>query len=173
MHETGYTVSEDALDRVPALYFPNETGGIDRVAPDGDRDLLVPPRFPSVSTGLVSTVGDMITFGQFLLDGGVGPRGRVLSAESVAALGTPTLAAPAAAMAAEFLEPGTTWALGAGVDADGRFGWDGGTGTSLWTDPAAGTTAVLLTRQGMGGPSQPDYLTRFWELVRTDESTSP
>lgn len=167
MGETGFTVAEDQLHRVPALYFPNQSGGVDRVAPDGDHSLLQPPVFPTLSTGLLSTADDMITFGQFLLDRGMGPDGRILAADAVEALATPALSGPAEAMAAEFLEPGASWGLGAGVDTGGRFGWDGGTGTSLWTDPGAGTSAVLLTRQGMGGPSLPDYMVRFWEAVRT------
>ena len=54
------------------------------------------------------------------------------------------------------------------VDDEGRFGWDGGTGTSLWVDPAAGTAGVLLTREGMGGPTPPTWLTRFWGAVRDE-----
>lgn len=166
MSGTGYSLTEDQLPRVPALFFPDDQGGLQRAAPEGDRTLLSPPVFPSLSTGLLSTVGDVITFGQLLLDGGVGPRGRLLSEDAVEQMATPALRGAAREMAGEFLDPGTDWGLGAGVDDEGRFGWDGGTGTSLWVDPAAGTVAVLLTRQGMGGPSPPEVFTRFWETVR-------
>ena len=47
----------------------------------------------------------------------------------------------------------------------GRFGWDGGTGTSLWVDPTAGVAGVLLTRQGLGTPEPPAYLDTFWQTV--------
>lgn len=172
MTETGYSLREDQLHRVPALFFPDDHGGVQRAAPEGDRSLLAPPAFPSLSTGLLSTVEDMARFGQLLLDRGAGPHGRLLSEAQVGAMATPALSGTAQetarAMAAEFLEPGVDWGLGAGVDHAGRFGWDGGTGTSLWVDPAAGTAAVLLTRQGMGGPSQPPWLTGFWDAVRAE-----
>lgn len=166
MSETAYSLGEHQLRRVPALFFPDDHGGVQLAAPEGDPSLLAPPVFPSLSTGLLSTVGDLTAFGQLLLDRGRGPRGRLVSAEAVEAVTTPALTGAAREMAGEFLDPGVSWGLGAAVDGEGRFGWDGGTGTSLWVDPAAGTAAVLLTRQGMGGPSAPEIFTRFWETVR-------
>lgn len=167
LSETSYSVREDQLHRVPALFFPDDHAGMQLAAPEADRSLLSPPVFPTLSTGLVSTVSDLVRFGQVLLDAGVGPHGRLLSAEAVSAMSTPALTGAARDMAAEFLDPGRAWGLGAAVDDEGRFGWDGGTGTSLWVDPGAGTVAVLLTRQGMGGPAAPDYLRAFWEAVRS------
>lgn len=167
MSDTGYSVGDDQLHRVPALFFPDDRGGMQLAAPAGDRTLLSPPTLPSLSTGLLSTVGDVIILGQLLLDGGVGPRGRLVSEEAVAAMATPALTGSAQEMAGEFLDPGMRWGLGAGVDDEGRFGWDGGTGTSLWVDPAAGTVAVLLTRQGTGGVP-PEIFTRFWAAVRSE-----
>ena len=166
MVSTSYSVIGRDLPRVPALWFPTDDGQLHRAAPEADRALLRPPTFPSLSTGLVSTVADQITFAQLLLDGGMTSGRRLLPRVSVEAMGLPALSGPAQEMAQEFLDPGLGWGLGAAVDADGRFGWDGGTGTSLWIDPAAGTAAVLLTRQGVGGPSAPEHLTRFWSAVR-------
>ncbi|QFG68442.1 serine hydrolase domain-containing protein [Ornithinimicrobium pratense] len=165
--ETTYSLRADQLSRVPALFFPDEQGGMQLAAPEADRSLLSAPSFPSLSTGLVSTVTDMVVFGQLLLDLGLGPCGRVVSPESVRAMATPALGGAAGELAGEFLDAGLSWGLGAAVDGQGRFGWDGGTGTSLWVDPTAGTAAVLLTRHGMGGVAPPVYLTRFWEAVRS------
>lgn len=166
MSATSYSVAGQDLPRVPALWFPTDDGQLHRAAPEADPALLRAPTFASLSTGLVSTVADQITFAQLLLDGGVTSGRRLLPRASVEEMGRPALGGPAQEMAGEFLDPGRAWGLGAAVDADGRFGWDGGTGTSLWIDPAAGTAAVLLTRQGMGGPSAPEHLTRFWSAVR-------
>ena len=46
-------------------------------------------------------------------------------------------------MCVEQAEPWTT---------PGRFGWDGGTGTSAWADPARDVVAVLLTGRFPSGP---------------------
>ncbi len=167
MHDTGYTVTDEQLPRVLANYFP-DADGFTQVTPDADPTLLERPVFCSASTGLVSTASDLIRFGQMLLDRGIGPDGRVISQEAVRLMSTDVLSAPARAMAEGFLDPGVGWGLGAGVDHDGRFGWDGGTGTSLWIDPSADVAAVILTRQGMGSPEAAECITRFWQAVRAE-----
>lgn len=166
MKETAYTVTEASLGRVPANYFPDPSGAMFEVTPPADPSLLRRPEFCSASTGLVSTVGDLIRFGQMLLDGGLGPDGRVLSEEAVQLMSTDAIPPAAREMAGEFLEPGYGWGVGACVDDQGRFGWHGGTGTSLWVDPAGGVAAVVLTRQGMGSPAGAETIDRFWEAVR-------
>ena len=89
MSETAYSLREDQLPRVPALFFPDDQEGMQLAAPEGDRSLLTPPPFPSLSTGLLSTVGDVVVLGQLLLDRGRGPHGRLVSAEAVAAMPRP------------------------------------------------------------------------------------
>lgn len=173
MHDTGYTVGLRDVDRVTSAWFPNRAGRYVEAAPWGDPRLMTVPVFRSGATGLLSTAADLARFVQMLLRGGRGPRGRVISAASFDLLGTDQLAGAADAMAHEFLEPDVGWGLGAGVDRvarfdgshPGRFGWDGGTGTSLWVDPEAGVGGVVLTRQGMGSPEPPDYLDAFWRAV--------
>lgn len=167
MDETAYSLREDQLPRVPALLFPDDQGGMQLAAPAGDRSLLTAPEFPSLSTGLLSTVADMAVLAELLLDEGRGPDGRLVSSSAVRSMAGPALSGAAREMASEFLDRGLGWGLGAGVDDEGRFGWDGGTGTSLWVDPTAGTAAVLLTGLGMGGPTPPVWLTQFWTAVRS------
>lgn len=166
MDETGYTVPASDLHRVPANFFPSDEE-FTEAAPAADPELQERPLFSSGATGLVSSVSDLISFAQMLLDGGLGPHGRVLPATSVEQMRTEALSPAAKEMASSFLEPGQTWGLGVAIDEEGRFGWDGGTGTSLWIDPTAQVAGVLLTREGMGGPSLPAYMTRFWEALRT------
>lgn len=173
MHETGYAVAMKDVDRVPSAWFPNRKGRFVEVAPWGDPRAMTVPVFRSGAAGLLSTADDLARFIQMLLRRGSGPRGPIISATSFAALTTDTLGESAAAMAHEFLDPRLGWGLGVGVDREarfprshpGRFGWDGGTGTSLWVDPVAGVGAVLLTRQGMGTPEPPAYLDAFWQAV--------
>ncbi|MTB87086.1 beta-lactamase family protein [Aeromicrobium senzhongii] len=173
MHDTGYAVPMKSVDRVPSSWFPNRRGDFVEVAPIADPRLMNVPVFRSAATGLLSTADDLAKFVRMLLRGGRGPRGPVISAASFDALRTVTLGESARAMSHEFLEPGVDWGLGVGVDNTarypsshpGRFGWDGGTGTSLWVDPEAGVGGVLLTRQGMGTPEPPEYLDAFWRAV--------
>lgn len=175
MRHTGYAVAMQDVDRVPASWFPNSRGVYVEASPAADPRLMNVPVFRSGATGLLSTVDDLAAFAQMLLRGGRGPRGPIVSPESFTALRTDTLGPAARAMAEEFLEPGVGWGLGVGVDRTarfpsshpGRFGWDGGTGTSLWVDPESGVGGVLLTRQGFGTPEPPEVLGAFWAAVHS------
>jgi len=53
--------------------------------------------------------------------------------------------------------------LGLAVDGAGRYGWDGGLGTSSSADPGAGTTAILMTQRL---PPSWDVLPDFSTLAR-------
>ena len=48
--------------------------------------------------------------------------------------------------------------------ADG-IGWDGGTGTAWRSDPARGTTGILLTQRAMTSPESPEVFDAFWRAV--------
>ncbi|MGY1839511.1 MULTISPECIES: serine hydrolase domain-containing protein [unclassified Modestobacter] len=142
--------------------------------PEGDRlTLLDPPDgiaarspvFEGLAAGLVATAGDVLAFLAALADGG----GPVLAPGSVAQLTTPSLTERQRATAGAFLPAGVSWGLQTGVRVDdgvpGGWGWDGGTGTTGWADPARDLVAVLLTTRGYGGPDDdPGW---FWpELHR-------
>ncbi|WP_067798329.1 serine hydrolase [Actinomadura formosensis] len=47
-------------------------------------------------------------------------------------------------------------------DVPGRFGWSGGTGTSVYTDPSEGLIGVLLTQRHLTSPTPPSVLRDFW-----------
>jgi CubicO group peptidase (beta-lactamase class C family) len=47
--------------------------------------------------------------------------------------------------------------------APGRWGWNGGTGTSAYVDPVRRTAGVLLTQRAMTGPQ--DGFGTFWTAV--------
>lgn len=167
MTETGFTVPEEAVGRVPRHGFPDASGQPPEILPAGDRTLLEPPRFPSAATGLVSSAADLMRFATMLLDGGKGPDGRVLTEDSVRTLATDLTTEVGREMGRGMLPEGHGWGLGVAVDGRGRFGWDGGTGASLWVDPAAEVAGVLLTTQGLGSGDPPAYLERFWRAVRS------
>ncbi|NLE96593.1 MAG: beta-lactamase family protein [Propionibacterium sp.] len=152
MRDTGYFVPGGELRRVPALWFPDDDGGLDLAVPAADPRYASTPTFPSASAGLLSTAADLAAFAGAALDGALGDQ-------------APMPDGPAATMAAEFLGPELRWGLGVGIDAHGRVGWDGGTGASLWVDREADVAAALLTHEGIGGGT-PEHFRRFWEAVR-------
>jgi CubicO group peptidase (beta-lactamase class C family) len=45
----------------------------------------------------------------------------------------------------------------------GRFGWDGGTGTTAYVDPSRELTGILFTQRAMTGPTY-DFAA-FWTAV--------
>jgi CubicO group peptidase (beta-lactamase class C family) len=47
-------------------------------------------------------------------------------------------------------------------DVPGRFGWDGGYGTSWYSDPKENLTGILLTQRLMDSPQPPRVLADFW-----------
>jgi CubicO group peptidase (beta-lactamase class C family) len=66
-----------------------------------------------------------------------------------------------------------SWGFGMAVDIQcneifrtpGRFGWDGGFGTSAYTDPAEGMISILFTQRMMDSPQWPKVFTDFWTLA--------
>jgi CubicO group peptidase (beta-lactamase class C family) len=44
----------------------------------------------------------------------------------------------------------------------GRFGWDGGLGTSWYSDPAEEMVTILLTQAAWISPSPPNVCLDFW-----------
>jgi CubicO group peptidase (beta-lactamase class C family) len=44
----------------------------------------------------------------------------------------------------------------------GRFGWDGGYGTSWYSDPNENLTGILLTQRMMDSPQPPRVMVDFW-----------
>jgi CubicO group peptidase (beta-lactamase class C family) len=57
-------------------------------------------------------------------------------------------------------QPGERWMYVAG--SVGTFGWDGGLGTSWYSDPAEDMVAILMTQASWTSPSPPDICLDFW-----------
>jgi CubicO group peptidase (beta-lactamase class C family) len=64
----------------------------------------------------------------------------------------------------------TGWGLGVSMitrrvgvsEVPGRFGWDGGYGTSWASDPKEQVVAILMTQRLWTSPSPPDVYLDFW-----------
>jgi len=47
----------------------------------------------------------------------------------------------------------------------GSFGWDGGMGTSWYSDPAEDMVTILMTPSAWTSPSPPGLFRDFWTLA--------
>jgi CubicO group peptidase (beta-lactamase class C family) len=158
MRDTGFSVPAGKLDRLATSYWVDTaTGGL--VLHDGvaDSQWSRPPVFPDAAAGLVSTADDFLAFGAMLLDKGRHGRERILSRLSVETMTTDQLT-PAQKAATDFAPgywDGHGWGFGVSVvtrrddlsAVPGRFGWDGGYGTSWASDPAENVVAILMTQR--------------------------
>ncbi len=151
--------------RLATAYQPGP-GGLEVLDPP-DGVFAGPPGFEELSSGLVSTAPDLLRFFCAMADGG----GPVLTAGSVALMTADALTDAQRRQALPIVGPGGSWGLATGVDveaaepwmAPGRWGRDGGTGTTAHVDPARGTVGVLLTQRAMTGPL--DGFGDFWTAV--------
>lgn len=162
MADTGYAVARTELSRLPAfLQTAGDSGGPLTVAsPATDPEASRPPLLRGGTTGLYSTASDLLRFVRFLLDD-----------DRTAVLRQDHRSSGQRAMSELFLEPGTGWGYGVGVDlaprygsAD-RFGWSGGTGTTLSVDPRRRTASVLLTQVGLDAEFMTGLLKAFWRAT--------
>jgi CubicO group peptidase (beta-lactamase class C family) len=159
MRDTDFFVPANKLDRYagcgvftdPARKAPS------RMDKDGAASAYAsPPVFPAGTAGLVSTVDDYFAFARMLLNGGGHQGRRILSAKSVLAMTTDHITAAQKAGAKFF--PGffdkSGWGYGMRVSTapdaitsvPGRYGWDGGFGTSWMNDPNRRLIAIVMTQ---------------------------
>jgi CubicO group peptidase (beta-lactamase class C family) len=153
------------VDRLTTAYRPGPDGLEVLDPPNGV--FARSPSFEELSSGLVSTASDTLRFFCAMADGG----GPVLTAGSVALMTADALTDVQRRHAVPIVGPGGSWGLGTGVDveatepwmAPGRWGWDGGTGTTAHVDPTRDTVGVLLTQRAM--TSALDGFDDFWAAV--------
>jgi len=155
MHDTGFHVPAEQLDRFVPQLAADPAGGFTVVDPVRGA-WAAPPPFPSGAAGLVSTLDDLLAFARALRDGGR----PLLSPGAVAELTTDRLTDAQRADATMFLD-GAGWGLGLCVEPDGRYGWDGGLGTGWRSDPRTGVISLLLTQVLWTGPDGPAQLHGF------------
>jgi CubicO group peptidase (beta-lactamase class C family) len=174
MTDTGFSAPASELHRLPTSYSPDWTTGETVVfdAPGNGSRYAAPPAFESGAGGLVSTADDLLAFGEMMLGGGTRGGTRVLSRASVALMTTDHITAEQKTRSPFY--PGFWeshgWGFGMAIDTrrdqifqtPGRFGWDGGTGTSWAVDPVEGVVGVLLTQRVMDSATPPASIVDFW-----------
>lgn len=167
MNDTGFSVPPEKLDRLASSYTVPRPGTLELYDDASSSAWQHPPAFSNADGGLVSTVDDYLAFGRMMLAKGTYGGERVLSRLSVEVMTTDQLTSAQRATAGYFLGDNRGWGLGMSViikrddlsAVPGRFGWDGGLGTSWYSDPTEGLIGILMT-QVTGFPS--GVYSDFW-----------
>ncbi|MDQ5826951.1 MAG: beta-lactamase family protein [Chloroflexota bacterium] len=174
MNDTSFSVPEIKLDRLASSYWTNPSTGEFEVfdGVDDDSRWASPPVFESGAGGLVSTVDDLLAFGQMMLKGGKHGDQRILSRRSVELMTTDHIT-PEQKAVSEF-SPGFWdshgWGFGVSIvtrrddlaATPGRYGWDGGYGTSWYVDPKEELVGILMTQRVWDASGPPVVLLDFW-----------
>jgi CubicO group peptidase (beta-lactamase class C family) len=173
MNDTSFSVPESKLDRLASSYWTNPATGEFEVF-DGidDSRWASPPVFESGAGRLVSTVDDLFAFGQMMLSEGQHGDQRILSRRSVELMTTDHITPEQKAVSGFFPSFWDDHGWGFGVSivtrrndlaaTPGRFGWDGGYGTSWYVDPGEELVGILMTQRVWDSPSPPVVLLDFW-----------
>ncbi|MBA2450163.1 MAG: beta-lactamase family protein [Chloroflexi bacterium] len=171
MQDTGFSVPAENLSRLATSYTANpETGALEVYDGAEGGQWSRPPAFPSASGGLVSTVDDYLAFGQMMLNRGRHGRERILSRPSVELMTTDHLTQEQKTGAGHFLGDNRGWGFGMAVvirrdevsAVPGRFGWDGGLGTSWTSDPKEDMVAILMTQRTLDSSIALALYLDFW-----------
>ena len=176
MKDTGFSVPEHKLNRLATSYWTNFMNGKIEVFDEAKGGQWSrPPAFPSGAGGLVSTIDDYLAFGQMMLNNGKIGSERILSRLSVETMTTDQLTPEQKAVSG--LTPGYFdrhgWGFGVSIvtrrddiaSVPGRYGWDGGMGTSWYSDPTEEMITILMTQQSWTSPNPPNVCLDFWTLA--------
>lgn len=167
MNSTGFWVPGDQRDRFGPHWAPGEQGP--QLYDPADGQWASRPAFPDGGDGLVSTTADLAVLTRMLRAGGIVDGHRVLSEDAFRAM--------TAVQVPQVDDEGGGWGLGLGVRAEddhrggavrrhaGTYGWDGGLGSSWWTDPVSGVSAILLTNQMWTSPTPSPVFEDFWDAA--------
>ncbi len=173
MNDTSFSVPASKFDRLASSYWTNvETGEFEVFDGVEDSRWAGPPVFESGAGGLVSTVDDLLAFGRMMLKGGKHGNERILSRPSVELMTTDHITPEQKAVSGFFPDfwEGHGWGFGVSIvtrrddlaATPGRYGWDGGYGTSWYVDPKEELVGILMTQRVWDSPSPPGVLLDFW-----------
>jgi CubicO group peptidase (beta-lactamase class C family) len=174
MKDTAFHVPSDKIERLPTFYFFNREANTLDVFDNAANSAWHPePSFESGGGGLVSTIDDYFAFCRMMLGKGQYRHERILSRATVELMTSDHLIPEQRAGAEIFFGSYRSWGLGMAVDIErtdifhtpGRFGWEGGFGTSAYTDPVEGMIGILFTQRMMDSPEPPKVFTDFWTLA--------
>lgn len=171
MRDTGFHVPPTKIDRLAGAYMMDpQKNGLRCFDDAADSRWAKPPPFAAGGSGLVSTVDDFHAFYRMLMAGGVHEGRRLLARPTVQLMMSDQLTDAQKQSTGLFFGPGASWGMGGAVvtrrtdifATPGRFGWDGGYGTSAHLDPAEDMVGILMTQRMMDSPVPPRVFRDFW-----------
>ena len=171
MRDTGFQVPAAKLDRLASAYMMDpEKKELTFFDDARDSRWSKPLPFPAGGSALVSTADDFHAFYRMLLDKGLHGRERILSRPAVELMTSDQLTADQKKGAELFFGHGASWGMGGAVvtrrtdifTTPGRYGWDGGYGTSAYLDPAEDMVGILMTQRTMESLVPPKVFRDFW-----------
>lgn len=165
MHDTGFYVPVEKIDRFAGMYGPKLGGGLQTIdAPEGgtgnvsETSFKQKPKFLSAGGGLVSTAADFARFCLMLSGKGTFAGKRLLKAESVELMTRNHLPDHLIPLdkKPETRYAGLGFGLGVSVRVQqtdwipiaqvGEYGWIGGTSTEFWISPKDELAAITLAQ---------------------------
>jgi CubicO group peptidase (beta-lactamase class C family) len=179
MQDTGFSVPRQKLDRLAASYWANQkTGALDLNDGIADSKWIGAPAFADGGAGLVSTADDYLAFARMMLGKGRLGAARILSRAAVELMLADQLTEAQKARSAWFPDMWRNRGWGMGVlvftgrdeiwAAPGRFGWDGGYGTSWYCDPNEDMIGLLMTQRAefpLFNPVWRDFWTSAYQAL--------
>ncbi len=170
MNDTGFSVPKAKLNRLASCYWSNHASKKLELFDGPDGQWSRPPAFPAGSSGLVSTADDFAAFGQMMLNKGKVGRERILSRPTVETMTTDQLTPEQRVAAAPIIGGSSGWGFGMSIVTKpdsvaappGRYGWNGGLGTTWWSDPKENMVAILLTQRTFESADPPSVCRDFW-----------
>jgi len=158
MVATGFSVPDANLDRLATFYQTDTATGKLTVYDEARGGTFSrPPVFEAGAGGLVSTVDDYHAFARMMLNMGKHGNERIVSRLSVELMTTDHITPQQKAISDFF--PGfwdnRGWGFGVSIvtrrddlsAVPGRYGWDGGYGTSAYMDPREDVIGILMTQR--------------------------
>jgi len=161
MSDTGFCISEDKLDRLPAMYAPDDmfdpmAGGLNLFSEAGAQNYSQIPSWQSGGGGLLSSVADYVTFLRMILSDGEWDGVRLLQPDTLQLMRTNQLAEGVGVQFPLWSMPGTQFGLGFALKGEpaegepqsaiGEYHWGGIAGTHTWMSPQAGITGFCGTQ---------------------------
>jgi CubicO group peptidase (beta-lactamase class C family) len=170
MKDTSFSVPAAQLHRLAACYRFNPEVKALELFDAADGQWSRPPAFPTGGGGLVSTIDDYAAFGQMMLNKGKYGRVRLLSRPTVEAMTTDQLTPEQKAAATPIIGASSGWGFGLSIVTKpdrvaappGRYGWNGGLGTSWWSDPKEEMVAIIMTQRTFESADPPSVCLDFW-----------
>ncbi len=179
MKDTAFSVPAAKIGRLATCYQADApTGKLAVVDEARGGRWSRPPSFESGGGGLVSTVDDYLAFSRMMLNHGKSGGERILSRLSVELMTADHLTPELKAVSGFF--PGfwnnRGWGFGMAVmtlhddlaSVPGRFGWDGGYGTSGYSDPTEDMVGILMTQRLLDGTAiqlSSDFWTSAYQAI--------